>query len=403
MADSPDKPAAPAPTPPKKKRHWLRRFGYALLLLAVVLVGVRLYLPTTITWYVNRTIDRDPIYDGTIGDVELHLWRGAYSIHDIRLNKSIGNVPKPLFHAKSIDLAIEWSSLLKGSVVGTIEIDQPELNFVDGGTEASDQVGSGGPWLAILRDLFPFKINSCEIKNGTVSFTAPTRNPPVEAQITALNAHIDNLGNIENDTKPLVSTVTATGMVYNQAPLEIKMSVDPFSYRPTFQMGLRLIGLDVKKTNDLTRAYGNFDFEHGFFDLVIELDAKEGGLNGYVKPLFRNLRIINLQKDLAENNLLQVFWEALVGGTVKVLSNQPRDQFGTIIPFTGRVDVPQTDILATIGNVLHNAFIRAYLPQLNSNVTRFDGLDFAPGSIVGTGPVVPEDSVTEPGAGGNTN
>ena len=60
-------------------------------------------MPWAVRRYVNRTLDRSQIYQGQIGDVTLHLWRGAYSIHDVRLVKVTGNVPVPLYSAKRVD------------------------------------------------------------------------------------------------------------------------------------------------------------------------------------------------------------------------------------------------------------------------------------------------------------
>jgi len=66
----------------------------------------------------------------------------------------------------------------------------------------------------------------------------------------------------------------------------------------------------------------------------------------------------------------------------QVLKNAPRDQFGTRIPFTGEVGGPQPDILATIGGILRNAFIRAYLPRLEGVATDQDGMHFEKASIL---------------------
>jgi hypothetical protein len=63
---------------------------------------------------VNRTIDQSPLYDGEIGDIDVHLWRGAYAIRDIRLDKTTGSVPVPLFACRRVDLAIQWDALLAG-------------------------------------------------------------------------------------------------------------------------------------------------------------------------------------------------------------------------------------------------------------------------------------------------
>jgi len=127
----------------------------------------------------------------------------------------------------------------------------------------------------------------------------------------------------------------------------------------------------------LALAYGKFDFKRGWFDLVIEADSKEGQLSGYVKPLFRDLKVFDLVEDLEGANVIQAFWQALVGAVTGLLKNQPRDQFGTLIPFSGDYSrTTNTDILATIGNMLRNAFVRAYLPRLESGQESVDGLQF---------------------------
>jgi len=344
----------------------------------VVLAGIgRALLPWAVRNYVNRTLSRSPLYVGEIGKVEIHLWRGAYAIRDIRINKTTGAVPVPFFASKRVEFALEWNALRHRKVVGRVRMLDPELNFVDAPNEGETQTGAGGAWLQIIRDLFPFKINSAVIKNGAVHFRSYQAQKPVDVYISQLDGTIANLSNIRDETKPLISAVEATGTAMDQAKFEYKMTLDPFSYRPTFHMAVRLIGLDVTKINDLALAYGKFDFKRGWFDLVIESDSKEGQMSGYVKPLFRNLKIFSLTQDIKEDNIFQFFWQALVGGVTRLLTNQSRDQFGTLIPFTADVsNKTSTDLLATIGNVLRNAFVRAYLPRLENGQSGFDGMNF---------------------------
>jgi Domain of Unknown Function (DUF748) len=279
----------------------------------------------------------------------------------------MGDIPVPLFAARKVEFALQWDALAHKRLVGHVIMEQPELNFVDAPTEEESQTGSGGPWLQMIRDLFPFKINSASVRDGSVHFRAYQAKVPVDIYLAHCDATIDNLTNIRDDTNPLVATVQAKGLVVDQAKLDYRMTLDPFSYRPTFHMATRLLGLDVTRLNDLALAYGKFDFKRGWFDLVLESDAKEGQLTGYVKPLFRNLKVFNPTQDLREDNVLRFFWQALVGATTGLLKNQPRDQFGTLIPFRGDVSsTTTTDILATLGNILRNAFVRAYLPRLES-------------------------------------
>jgi hypothetical protein len=351
----------------KSRRLWRWVVLFFVLLIAVGGVA-RAIMPWALRGYVNRTLDRNPLYAGRIGTVRMHLWRGAYSIQDIRISKTSGNVPVPFFVAKQVEFALEWKGVWHRKLVGRVLLDEPELNFVDAPTEADTQTGAEGPWLEIVRDLFPFRINSAVVRNGSIHFRTYTAEIPVNVYLSQVEASVDNLGNILDETTPLVSTVQARARVMDEAKFEYRMTLDPFSYRPTFHMALRVLGLDVTKINDLAVTYGKFNFKRGWFDLVIESESKEGQLTGYVKPLFRNLRVFSLTRDLQEDNALQFFWQALVGATTTALKSQSRDQFGTLIPFRGDVSGSTTiDIFATIGNIFRNAFIRAYLPRLEGS------------------------------------
>src|SRR5438874_1824327 len=278
-----------------RRRRWPWRTVVLIVLALALLLGVgRAMLPWFVRDYVNRTLDRSPLYAGNIGEVQIHLWRGAYSIQEVRISKTTGNVPVPFFSAKRVDFAMQWPALLHGRLVGRVLMEQPEMNFVDAPGEGEVQTGAGGPWLQMIRDLFPFKINGAVVKDGSVHFRAFQAQKPVDVYLSQVEGAIDNLSNIRDETNPLVSTVQATALVMDQAKVDFKMTLDPFSYRPTFHMGVRLLGLDATKINDLAQVYGKFDFKRGWFDLVVEAEAREGQLTGYAKPLFRNLKVVSL-------------------------------------------------------------------------------------------------------------
>jgi hypothetical protein len=364
------------PRPPRRRRtRWI--IGTMLLILLLLACIGRAMLPGLVRDYVNRTLDRSTLYSGTIGEVQIHLWRCAYSIHDIQVSKTTGDVPTPLLAAKRVDFALQWNALFHGRLVGRVLLEEPEINFVDAPTEEESQNGDGGPWLEMIRDLFPFSINSAIVQNGSVHFRTYQAEKPVDVYLSNLEGSLDNLNNISNETSPLAATVQISATAMDQAKFDFKMTLDPFSYRPTFHLVARLLGLDVTKINDLALTYGKFDFKRGWFDLVLEADCQEGQMTGYVKPLFRDLKVFSLAQDLKEDSVLQFFWQALVGTTASVLKNQARGQFGTLVPF--RCDDSGTttlDILQTIRNVFRNAFVRAYLPRLEGEGNVVEDLQF---------------------------
>lgn len=374
--------ASPSERPRRKRGRWWRKVAWVFLVLVVILAIGRAIMPWAVRDYVNKTLDRNPMYAGSIGDVQIHLYRGAYSIHDVKISKTTGNVPVPFFSAKAVDFAIQWKALLHHKIVGRVLMTEPQINFVDAPEEGGGQTGADAPWLQMISDLFPFKINSAIVQNGSVHFRAYKGSAPVDVYLSKMEASVDNLTNIRDESNPLISTVKAKAVAMDQAKFELNMTLDPFSYRPTFHLAMRLLGLDVTKINDLAMTYGKFNFKRGWFDLVVEADAKEGQINGYAKPLFRNLKVFSLTDDIKEDNVLQFFWQALVGGVTRALTNIPRDQFGTLIPFSGSMSgATSTGILQAIGNILRNSFVRAYLPRLEGGPQTVGGLTFEPAEI----------------------
>src|SRR5438128_10761498 len=117
MSEPPARGASSSAGTGKRRSRW-RTIGIVLLVIVGVLGVGRAMLPSAVRRYVNRTIDRSLLYEGRIGEVQVHLWRGAYSIHDISLIKTTGNVPVPLFSASRVDLAVQWDALLHGKLVG---------------------------------------------------------------------------------------------------------------------------------------------------------------------------------------------------------------------------------------------------------------------------------------------
>src|SRR5438270_428813 len=74
------------------------RWWYIVIgVFAVLLIAARLYLPVWLERYVIRTLNRIPGYHAALDTIHVHLWRGAYSIDGLKLEKTGGKVPVPFF------------------------------------------------------------------------------------------------------------------------------------------------------------------------------------------------------------------------------------------------------------------------------------------------------------------
>ena len=97
---------------------WWRNLPRWLKLTGMIFIGVlilaRLALPTVLKTYVNHRLSLQKNYGGKVGNITVHLWRGAYRIHDIHIYKLSGKIHEPFFEAAYIDLSIQWLRLFTG-------------------------------------------------------------------------------------------------------------------------------------------------------------------------------------------------------------------------------------------------------------------------------------------------
>lgn len=343
------------------------RIVIALLILFFI---VRAMLPTIVLHVVNDRLKSLPGYYGKVRDIDIHLIRGAYTIRDIRIDQTSVKTKYPFFTADIIDLSIYWRQIFHRALVGRIRMEKPVINFVDTGVKGKKQTGAGVPWTKEVQRLFPFRIDRLEVTGGQVHFRNYNTDSPVNIYLNRIEGTAWNLTNSERLSGSMVAKVRATARAMGTARSDLDLSIDPYSKHPTFHVKTRIIDLDATLLNNLMRTYAGFDVKKGTFDLVIDVAANDGKLNGYVKPLFRHLQIFSWSQDVKKENkdVLHLFWEALIAGLAEVFENQPKDQLATTIPISGTVENPETGILSTIGGVLYNAFIRAVLPTFGKPV-----------------------------------
>jgi hypothetical protein len=137
---------------------------------------------------------------------------------------------------------------------------------------------------------------------------------------------------------------------------------------PTYQINCGLTNVDLPALNDFLRAYGKFDVAHGNFSIYTSVAADNGSYEGYFKVFFTDLDVFAWEKE-RKKNVLEVFWQAIVGGVAEVFKNHPKDQLAAKVPISGSYANSHLGILTAVGTVLQNAFIHALVPKLDKPVT----------------------------------
>jgi hypothetical protein len=343
-------------------KKWIIIFGIVALLIIF-----RLVLPRILLHYANKSLAKLEGYYGHINDIDLSIYRGAYQIDQINIDKvdTLSGARIPFFETERIDLSVEWPALLDGRIVGKLEFFEPQLIFTKDKAEPKEIQQDTTNFKDVLKDLMPLKINRFEIINGSVHYKDETTNPKVDVKLDNLNVLALNLSSVR-DTALLPSTIKATADVY-KGTLEVKIKLDALADDPTFDLNAELKNTSLPEFNEFFQAYGKLDINKGTFGLYAEIAAKDRKFTGYVKPVINDLDVLGPED--REDNLLRKAWEGVAGAVGQLLENQKKDQVAAKVPIEGNFDETTIGTWYAITTVLRNAFIQALYPALDYQIS----------------------------------
>lgn len=205
---------------------------------------------------------------------------------------------------------------------------------------------------------FVFTMGHGKILASEVGFINRTTEPDYRLFLADLNADMDNFSNrLEEGT----GVIKVTGKFMGSGQTVLTGTFRPEKPRPDFDLAVRIIRTDVTTLNDVLRAYGTVDTHQGQFALFSELTVQNNRIDGYVKPLFRDVDVYDPKKD-QDKALSQKIYKAVVDGVTSLLENQPRDEVATKTDVSGALENPDVHTWQIIGNLVQNAFFKAILP-----------------------------------------
>ncbi len=330
----------------------------------IVLAVARAALPFVVTDYVNKVINRIDGYSGSVSDVDIHLYRGAYTIHDLKIFKDRGNIPVPFIDIAVVDFSVEWGALFDGAIVGEASLNTPKLNFATGRSGAT-QTGTDADWTRPIKDLMPLDINRVDINNGIIAYKDFSASRPVDLSITDLNGAVFNLRNVEDKDLALPSHFEGSGKSIGGGELRIVGDTNILKETPDFDIDAKLENVSLPAINNYSNDYAGIDFVDGTLHIYSELAVKDGRVTGYVKPLARNVTLVDAEQD---TDPLNYMWETIASIVVEIFENQPADQFATRVELQGDLSDPQTNFWATLGGIVNNAFVRAFTEGTDGTV-----------------------------------
>jgi hypothetical protein len=253
-------------------------------------------------------------------------------------------------HIKSVDLEEIRVDGLKGDYAYHQRTARPVKEAAKATAEGAKEF-SNKPGILL-------KARRLSVHGATVGFVNEQVTPRYRVFFAAAHLVFENFTNQFNEGP---ATARLTGRFMGSGATTISATFRPETKGADFDLSARIEDTDLGTMNDLLRAHAKVDVVSGTFSMFAEARVENGRVQGYVKPLFRDLGLYGAAQD-DEKSFGQKLKERAADVIAKVLRNRPRQEVATIAPLAGPLDNPKANTWEALLGLVRNAFNKAILP-----------------------------------------
>jgi hypothetical protein len=325
-----------------------------------LLIAGRLALNPFISQHTQLVLDSLKGYRGSFDDVSVSLWRLSYTIDGLKLVQ-VPTPPgatdkRPFFHANRIRIGLHWRNLLhKHELVGSVELDQPKMNLIAGGSKEPSQTKIIDPELAAKFDrLSPLAVERIELKRAELAFTDDTSQGSPSIWLHDLDATVENLATRVGLAHGEPTTLAASGTLQKTGQVSVFVTADPLAKKLGFSGRASVQGLDIHDVGNFLVKKPDLAPQKGSIDLFAEFDAHDGVIAGGVKPILKDVEV-----KPAKGGVTPALKAWLADAALDIFSDRVpgRNAAAAVIPMEGTVSGPKPQLWPTIWGVLRNAFV----------------------------------------------
>lgn len=211
---------------------------------------------------------------------------------------------------------------------------------------------------------FEVRLDRMRVAGGELGMINRASKPQYRLFLTDLRMNIDNLS---NQSENGVATARVEGLFMGSGKARLMARMRPQEKSANFDLNLVIEEVDMQTMNQLFLASGNFDVRAGWFSLYSEIAVRKGAVDGYVKPLFRDVDVYDSKQD-RKKGIFQKMYEGILGGLSWLLENRRREEVATTTRISGKLSNPETSTWEIIVGLVQNAFFRSILPGLEQDI-----------------------------------
>ncbi len=202
------------------------------------------------------------------------------------------------------------------------------------------------------------QVDTLKLTNSQLGFVNAATKPNYRLFMSDMSLELKNLSNQAEQGK---SEFRAQGAFMGSGTTLVSGRVLTAARPVDFEVHLKLDNAKLPDLNGFLLAHAGVDVAEGLFSVYTEMTVKDGKVEGYLKPLIKNLKIYDKQKDKEKSFGKRVEMHVLqfLGSVFK---NRSTQEVATVIHISGSTGDPKASEWEAIRKLIGNGFSHAVLP-----------------------------------------
>jgi hypothetical protein len=287
-------------------------------------------LPYVALWGINWALaNKLGNYEGHVRDLDLSLYRGAYQLVDLEIDKKKSDL-LPILTTQTIELSLSWRALLRFEISADIIVNELVVRILDSQKKEKQQLGneeSQESWQDYLKIIIPVHIESLEVSNSALHFNNYdiVKSLPVSLEKIHITAH--DL----RSRKETLSPITFEGILQKNAKVNLDGNIDILAEKFRAYLKYSLVNLNMPSLNPILLSYVPINFDKGIFTMYGETALSHGKVKGYTNIFLKDVKAFEPKQKFVSVKHFAI--ETIFAITNWILKNQKDKTLATHIPF----------------------------------------------------------------------
>jgi hypothetical protein len=202
------------------------------------------------------------------------------------------------------------------------------------------------------------QIDTLRLTHSQIGFMDQSAQPPYRVFMSDASLELTHLSNQASQGR---SEFHAQGTFMGSGRTVLSGGFIATADPADFAVKLQLDDAKLTDMNPFLLSQTHVDVADGLFSVYTEITVKGGRVDGYIKPLVRNLRVSDQQKDQGKSFGKRVEMHVLQG-LANLFKNRSTKQVATVTRISGSTSDPKLSAWQAIRRLLSNGLFRAVLP-----------------------------------------